>query len=396
MKQEGDDVMSHNDRIYLSAPHMSGREQEYIQEAFDTNWIAPVGPNVDGFEAEIAAYAGVTGAVALSSGTAAVHLALELLGVGQGDRVFCSSLTFVASANPILYRGAEPVFIDSEPDTWNMSPEALRQAFEDAEREGILPKAVIVVHLYGQSAKMTEIIALCDYYEVPVVEDAAESLGSTYRGVASGSMGKLGIYSFNGNKIITTSAGGMLVSNDEQALKKARFLATQARDPAVHYQHSVMGYNYRMSNLLAGVGRAQLQVLNDRVDARRAIYETYRAAFADKKGMRFMPELANTRSNRWLTALTIDKSETGLNVSDLLAALSAQNIEARPVWKPLHLQPLFASASYYRHQGETSVSDRLFETGICLPSGSSLTLSNQQRVIACIQETLDTVSSVNI
>lgn len=386
--------MTHNDRIYLSAPHMSGKEQDYIKEAFDTNWIAPLGPNVDGFEVEIAAHAGVAGAVALSSGTAAIHLALELLGVGQGDRVFCSSLTFVASANPILYCGAEPVFIDSEPETWNMSPEALQQAFEEANRTGRLPKAVIVVHLYGQSAKMNEIVTLCNQYEVPIVEDAAESLGSTYNGVPSGSIGKFGIYSFNGNKIITTSGGGMLVSDDETALRKARYLATQARDPATHYQHSVMGYNYRMSNLLAGVGRAQLQVLNERVDARRAIYETYRTAFADKKGINFMPEQADTRSNRWLTALTIDKSETGLNVSDLLEALSVQNIEARPVWKPLHLQPLFASSTYYSHQGEVSVSDQLFERGICLPSGSSMTPSDQQRVIACIQETLSLVPSM--
>jgi len=316
---------------------------------------------------------------------------LELLGVGQGDRVFCSSLTFVASANPILYSGAQPIFIDSEPDTWNMSPEALQQALEDADRQGNLPKAVIVVHLYGQSAKMNEIMALCDRYEVPVVEDAAESLGATYHGKPSGSMGKFGIYSFNGNKIITTSGGGMLISEDMQLLSKARFLATQARDPAVHYQHSVMGYNYRMSNILAGVGRAQLQVLNERVDARRAINETYRAAFEDIEGIQFMPELMDTRSNRWLTAMTVNPSICGLNVSELIEALTAQNIEARPVWKPLHLQPLFSSATYYSHKGEASISDRLFETGLCLPSGSSMTASNQQRVITCIQELLNTV-----
>jgi len=380
--------MQQQGRIYLSAPHMSGKEQDYIRQAFESNWVAPLGPNVDAFEAEIAAYAGVAGAVALSSGTAAIHLALELLGVGPGDRVFCSTLTFVASANPILYQGAEPVFIDSEPDTWNMSPEALRRALEDADRLGRLPKAVIVVHLYGQSAKMEEIRAACARYDIPIVEDAAESLGSTYRGVPTGSMGRFGIYSFNGNKIITTSGGGMLVSNDEQALRKARFLATQARDPALHYQHSVMGYNYRMSNLLAGVGRAQLEVLNERVEARRAIFETYRAALAGRRGIRFMPELPGTRSNRWLTALLIDPAETGLRIPALVEALQAHNIEARPVWKPLHLQPLFAEALYYPHEGGTSCSDRLFEEGVCLPSGTGMSAADQAKVISVVQEAL--------
>lgn len=385
--------MQHNGRIYLSAPHMSGKEQTYIQEAFDTNWVAPLGPNVDAFESEIAAYAGVAGAVALSSGTAAIHLALELLQVGRGDRVFCSTLTFIASANPILYQGAEPVFIDSEPDTWNMSPEALEVALDEAARDGKLPKAVVVVHLYGQSAKMDRISDLCARYEVPIVEDAAESLGSTYRGTKSGSMGQFGIYSFNGNKIITTSGGGMLVSNDVQALAKARFLATQARDPALHYQHSVMGYNYRMSNLLAGVGRAQLEVLDERVEARRAIFETYRDAFGNHRGVRFMPELADTRSNRWLTTLTIDKQETGLNIPDLIGELSAHNIEARPVWKPLHLQPLFQGVRYYPHEEGTSTSDRLFEEGVCLPSGSGMNRSEQNRVISIVHEALLTATA---
>ncbi|WP_274648616.1 aminotransferase class I/II-fold pyridoxal phosphate-dependent enzyme [Paenibacillus humicola] len=380
--------MSTQDRIYLSAPHMSGKELEYIQEAFSSNWIAPLGPNVDAFESEIAAYAGVKGAVALSSGTAAIHLALRLLGVERGDRVFCSTLTFVASANPILYEGAEPVFIDSEPDTWNMSPEALGMALADAKREGKLPKAVIVVHLYGQSAKMAEIGSLCDRYGVPIIEDAAESLGSAYKGQASGSIGRFGVYSFNGNKIITTSGGGMLVSNDEAALRQARFLATQARDPAPHYQHSAMGYNYRMSNLLAGVGLGQMQVLNERVHARRAIFERYREAFADVQEFQFMPELGNTRSNRWLTALTIEEQGAGTGVTALLDALAAENIEARPVWKPLHLQPLFKGARYYTDQAEESISERLFRTGVCLPSGSSMTAADQQRVIDCIKHTL--------
>ncbi|XMB27398.1 aminotransferase class I/II-fold pyridoxal phosphate-dependent enzyme [Paenibacillus sp. BR2-3] len=380
--------MPTNNRIYLSPPHMSGREQEYINDAFDSNWIAPLGPNVDAFEEEIAAYTGVRGAVALSSGTAAIHIALHLLNVGKGDRVFCSSLTFVASANPICYLGAEPIFIDSEPDTWNMSPIALERALKEAALAGRLPKAVIVVHLYGQSARMKEITALCEHYEIPVIEDAAESLGSTYGGLPSGSLGKFGIYSFNGNKIITTSGGGMLISNDEGALSKARFLATQARDPAPHYQHSIMGYNYRLSNLLAGVGRAQLQVLDERVEARRAIFETYQVALGNNKGIRFMPELANTRSNRWLTTLTVDEEKTGIKVSDLLKSLTADNIEARPVWKPLHMQPLFKDALFYPHSENLCVSEQLFQSGLCLPSGSSMSLSDQQRVINRIQEVL--------
>jgi len=367
---------------------MSGKEQDYIHEAFASNWIAPLGPNVDAFEAEVAAYAGVKGAVALSSGTAAIHLALRLLNVERGDRVFCSTLTFIASANPILYEGAVPVFIDSEPDTWNMSPRALQRALEDADRANQLPKAVIVVNLYGQSAKMAEITDLCSRYEIPIVEDAAESLGSTYQQVPSGSFGKFGIYSFNGNKIITTSGGGMLVSDDETALKQARFLATQARDPAIHYQHSTVGYNYRMSNILAGVGRAQLQVLSERVEARRNIFERYRQAFANVQGFRFMPELANTRSNRWLTAMTVDARETGVNVSDLLEVLTVHNVEARPVWKPLHLQPLFSESRYYHHDEKESVSEQLFKDGICLPSGSSMTRSSQDRVIDLIYSVL--------
>ncbi|NJJ40678.1 aminotransferase class I/II-fold pyridoxal phosphate-dependent enzyme [Paenibacillus sp. 7028] len=381
------------ERIFLSPPHMSGREQLYIDEAFDTNWIAPLGPNVDAFEREIAEYTGSLGAAALSSGTAAIHIALRLLDIGPGDRVFCSSFTFIASANPVLYVGAEPVFIDSEPETWNMSVDALTKAFEDADREGRLPKAVIVVHLYGQSARMKEILALCNRYEVPVIEDAAESLGSTYEGKASGTFGKFGIYSFNGNKIITTSGGGMIVSDDEEALNKARFLATQARDQAPHYQHSVMGYNYRLSNLLAGVGRAQLQVLEERVEARRAVFENYRTAFGELKGIEFMPELPSTRSNRWLTALTLDEEKAGVNISDLLAALAADNIEARPLWKPLHLQPVFAGSRFYPHSGTLCVSERLFQSGICLPSGSSLSAEQQQRVIDSIWRSLEKVAN---
>jgi pyridoxal phosphate-dependent aminotransferase EpsN len=365
---------------------MSGEEQKYIDEAFATNWIAPLGPHVDAFEKEIASFIGVKEAVAVSSGTAAIHLALSLLDVTKGDKVFCSSLSFVASANPIVYQGAEPVFIDSEWDTWNMSPQALRGALEEAAKEGQLPKAVIVVNLYGQSAKMDELLSLCNEYDVPVIEDAAESLGSRYKGKASGTFGKFGIYSFNGNKIITTSGGGMIVSNDTEAMKRARFLATQARDMARHYQHSVMGYNYRMSNILAGVGRSQLQVLEERVRARRLIFDRYVKALGHFPGIQFMPELENTRTNRWLTTLTIDEEGAGISVHSLLDKLEAENIEARPVWKPLHMQPLFKGAGFYPHSEEEVVSEKLFATGLCLPSGSSLTREDQEKVISCITE----------
>lgn len=364
---------------------MSGEEQRYIGEAFATNWIAPLGPHVDAFEKEVANYVGVKEAVAVSSGTAAIHLALCLLDIKKGDRVFCSTLSFVASANPIVYQGAEPVFIDSEWDTWNMSPQALRIALEEAAREGNLPKAVIAVNLYGQSAKMDELLTLCNEYDVPLIEDAAESLGSRYKGKASGTFGKFGIYSFNGNKIITTSGGGMIVSNDTDAMKKARFLATQARDKARHYQHSVMGFNYRMSNILAGVGRSQLQVLDERVRARRLIFDRYYKALAHLPGVRFMPELENTWSNRWLTTLTIDEGVTGVSVHSILDKLEEENIEARPVWKPLHMQPLFRGVRFYSDSEEECVSERLFATGLCLPSGSSLTRDDQERVIRCIK-----------
>ncbi|AOL35912.1 MULTISPECIES: DegT/DnrJ/EryC1/StrS family aminotransferase [Geobacillus] len=380
--------MTNKSRIFLSPPHMSGNEQKYINEAFETNWIAPLGPNVDAFEKELAEYVGSKGAAAVSSGTAAIHLALRLLNVQQGDKVFCSSLTFIASANPILYQGAEPVFIDSEPDTWNMSPLALERAMEVAKKEGKLPKAVIVVNLYGQSAKMDEILEICNHYQVPVVEDAAESLGSTYKGKKSGTFGKFGIYSFNGNKIITTSGGGMLVSDDVEALQKARFLATQARDPAPHYQHSQVGYNYRMSNIVAGIGRAQLEVLDERVKARRAIFDRYVQALGDIEGVQFMPELEGTMSNRWLTTLTIDQQALGVTPMDIINALAEENIEARPVWKPLHLQPVFGGVTYYPHQEGRSVSDELFANGICLPSGSSMTIDEQNRVIDVFVKTI--------
>ncbi|WP_338705409.1 DegT/DnrJ/EryC1/StrS family aminotransferase [Priestia aryabhattai] len=385
-----------NSKIYLSPPHMSGDEKRYIDEAFETNWIAPLGPNVDAFEKELASYVGVSEAVAVSSGTAAIHLALSLLEVTKGDIVFCSTLTFVASANPIIYQGAEPVFIDSEPETWNMSPEALKKALQDAFIQGKLPKAVIVVNLYGQSAKMDQILSLCNQYNVPVIEDAAESLGSTYKGKASGSFGKFGVYSFNGNKIITTSGGGMLVSNDIDELQKARFLATQARDSAPHYQHSQLGYNYRMSNILAGVGRAQLQVLEKRVETRRKIFERYYQELSSLSGIAFMPELSNTKTNRWLTVLTVNEKEAGTSAAELVQAFTEQNIEARPVWKPLHMQPLFKGARYYSHEENKDVAHQLFKTGICLPSGSSMTENEQNKVIKCLKKGLGVLNKEGI
>ncbi len=370
-----------NKPIYLSPPHMGEEEEKLIKEAFLSNWIAPLGPHVDAFEKELADYIGIKGAVALSSGTAAIHLALKLLEVGPHDSVFCSTLTFVASANPILYQRAEPVFIDSEPESWNMSPVALDRALREAEAEGKLPKAVIVVNLYGQSADMEKILNMCSKYNVPIIEDAAESLGATYRGRASGTFGKFGIFSFNGNKIITTSGGGMLVSDDTASLEKARFWATQARDPAIHYQHSQVGYNYRLSNLLAAVGRGQLKVLDERVKACRAVFDKYREALSEIDGLSFMPEASFGRATRWLTALTVDPQRTGTSAAKIISIMSAENIEARPVWKPLHLQPLFDKCKYYPHFTKESVSDNLFYQGICLPSGSSLTQEEQQRVI---------------
>jgi pyridoxal phosphate-dependent aminotransferase EpsN len=389
-------VFTNKKRIYLSPPHMSGNEMTYIQDAFDTNWIAPLGPHVDAFEKELASYVGVNDAAAVSSGTAAIHLALRLLDVKAGDTVFCSSLTFVASANPIVYLGASPVFIDSESETWNMSPQALEHALYDAANNNKLPKAVIVVNLYGQSAKMDEILAICQKFNIPIIEDAAESLGSTYKGRASGSFGKFGIYSFNGNKIISTSGGGMLVSNEGEELNKARFLATQARDYAVHYQHSQLGYNYRMSNVLAGIGRAQLEVLEERVNARRAIFKKYVQELAHVPGIEFMPELPDTRSNRWLTVLTLDENEAGISVEALLGALAEQNIEARPVWKPLHMQPLFEGVPFYPHSDNEHVSEQLFKTGLCLPSGSSMSEDEQMRVIECIKESLIKARSISV
>ncbi|MDR1481047.1 MAG: DegT/DnrJ/EryC1/StrS family aminotransferase [Synergistaceae bacterium] len=368
------------ERVYLSSPHMGGKEILYVREAFDTNWVAPLGPHVEAFERECAAYAGVKSALALSSGTAAAQLASVLLGIGRGSVFFCSSLTFIASLAPIVQAGAVPIFIDSEPESWNMSPTALRAAFEDAGAEGARPAAVVIVNLYGQSCDMDELIPICESRGVPVIEDAAESMGSLYRGRRTGSFGYFGFYSFNGNKIITTSGGGMLLSDDEESIDRARFLSTQARDRAPWYQHSELGYNFRLSNVLAGIGRAQLELLERRIGERRAVYERYREALSGTPGVEFMPEPDWSRTNRWLTTLTIDPSVTGVTNLDIIAALAKRNIESRPVWKPMHLQPVFERARYYRH-GDDDVSARLFENGLCLPSGSNLTKSDQDRVI---------------
>ena len=366
--------------ILLSTPHMGDNEMSFVEEAFRTNWIAPLGPNVDAFERDIARIAGVDHAAALSSGTAALHLAMVLLDVGPGDRVFCSSFTFAASCNPIRYQHAEPVFIDSDEDSWNMSPAALERALHQASKAGKMPKAVVVVNLYGQSADMDPIVALCDAYDVPIIEDAAESLGARYKGKPSGSFGRLSAFSFNGNKIITTSGGGMLVSDDGALIERARFLSTQARDPAPWYEHSVIGYNYRMSNILAGVGRGQMMVLDERVRARRAVFDAYVAGLAKVPGIAWMPEPAWSYSNRWLSTCTIDPAITGISAFDLIAALGAEMIEARPLWKPMHRQPVFAGCDYVT-DGNASVSDRLFENGLCLPSGSNMSHEEIGRII---------------
>lgn len=375
-------------RIYISPPHMGGKEQQFIKEAFEDNWISPVGPHINQFEQEIADYTGALGAVALSSGTAALHLALRYFGVGKGDNVFCSSLTFVASANPILYEGATPVFIDSEPSSWNMSPLALERAFLEAEKAGNIPKAVIVVNLYGQSADMEPIVEICHHYKVPIIEDAAESLGSIYKGKASGTIGKFGIYSFNGNKIITTSNGGMIVSDDVEALNKIRFWSTQAKEATSYYQHNEVGFNYRLSNILAGIGRGQLMVLNERISARRKIFKQYYEELSSIKGVRFLEEAPYGKSTHWLTVLTLDPSQVGTTPEKVIALLEANNIEARHVWKPMHLQPLYKTYKYYSHEKGKSISDELFERGICLPSGSNLSTEEQRRIIDCIKREL--------
>lgn len=368
-------------KILLSTPHMGDRELEFVKEAFTTNWIAPVGPHIDAFETEFCQTVGIAHAAAVSSGTAALHLALRLVGIEPGDEVFCSTLTFIASASPIAFLGAKPVFIDSDRDSWNLDPELLTQALAARAKIGKLPKAVVLVHLYGQSADIDPILAACDRYEIPLVEDAAEALGASYKGRAPGTFGRVGIYSFNGNKIITTSGGGMLVSEDRELVSQARFLATQARDLAPHYQHSHIGYNYRLSNILAGVGRGQLQVLEQRVAARRRNFEIYQQALGDLPGIEFMPEASFGKATRWLTCLTIDPKHFGADREEVRLALSAQNIETRPVWKPLHLQPVFADCECIGGK----VAEDLFRDGLCLPSGSNLTDADLHRVIKAIE-----------
>ena len=359
---------------------MSGLEEQFVAEAFATNWIAPIGPHVTAFEEEFAALVGVTHAAALSSGTAALHLALLLAGVETGDEVLVSTLTFSASANPIVYLGGRPVFIDSEPISWNMDPDLLSTTLARKARQGRLPKAVVVVHLYGQSANLDPILAACAQYDVPLIEDAAEALGSSYHSHTPGVFGKAGIYSFNGNKIITTSSGGMLVSDDAALIAHARKLATQARDPAPHYQHSEIGYNYRMSNVLAGIGRGQLRVLEERVQARRRNFNFYQKMLGKLPGITFMPEAPWGRHTRWLTVMTIDSTACGVTCEDLRVALEAKNIESRPVWKPMHLQPVFADCESV---GGT-VAQSLFENGLCLPSGSNLT----EKDLACVVDAI--------
>ncbi|MBN8465333.1 aminotransferase class I/II-fold pyridoxal phosphate-dependent enzyme [Corallococcus exiguus] len=368
-------------RIYLSSPHMGTLERGYVDDAFASNWIAPLGPHVDAFQEEFARCVGTPHALALSSGTAALHLALQLVGVGPGDDVLVSTLTFSASVNPIRYLGACPVFIDSERTSWNMDPALLEEELAMRARLGRLPRAVVVVHLYGQSADLDPLMAACDRYGVPVVEDAAEALGSTYKGRTPGTVGRVGIYSFNGNKILTTSGGGMLVSADGELVQHALKLATQARDTAPHYQHSEIGYNYRMSNVLAAIGRGQLHVLEDRVAARRANHAFYAEAFRDLPGIQFMPEAPWGRHTRWLTTLTIDPEAFGADREAVRVALERENIEARPVWKPMHLQPVFAN--FERRRG--SVAEDLFRHGLCLPSGSNLTRRELERVVEAVQ-----------
>ncbi len=368
-------------RLYLSPPHLSGYEKEYIEDAIRTNWIAPLGPHVDAFEKEFAEYLGIEHVTAVSSGTAALHLSMILSEVGPGDEVICSSLTFSASANPIVYQGATPIFIDADTLNWNIDPGLLEEAIRDCAKRGKLPKAVIAVDLYGQSADYIRIEEICSRYETPLIEDAAESLGSTYKGKKTGSFGNLAIFSFNGNKIITTSGGGMLVSKNQALIQRARFLATQARDPAPHYQHSTIGYNYRMSNILASIGRGQLRVIDLRVAARRYNFSYYQKALEDVPGIGFMPEASYGESNRWLTCITVDPALFGMTREDIRLALEKENIESRPIWKPMHLQPVFSHCKMYGG----SVSEKIFEKGLSLPSGTAMSDDDRERVVRVIR-----------
>ncbi|MFN2382902.1 MAG: DegT/DnrJ/EryC1/StrS family aminotransferase [Gemmatimonadota bacterium] len=368
-------------RIWLSTPHMGGDELGFIHEAFETNWIAPLGPNVDAFEQEFAAAVGARHAVAMSSGTAALLVALRQTGVGPGDEVLVSTLTFVASVSPILELGATPIFLDADPATWNLNPALVLATLRERAARDALPKALVVVHLYGQSADMDPILEACAAFGVPVIEDAAEALGATYRGRAAGTLSRIGIYSFNGNKIITTAGGGMLVTEEAALADWARKLITQAREPAPHYEHEELGYNYRMSNVLAGIGRGQLRVLEDRVAQRRANCAYYQAALGELPGVAFMPEAAYGRCTRWLTCLTIDSAAAGVDREAVRLGLLAENIEARPIWKPMHQQPILRG---YPVIGG-AVADAIFAAGLCLPSGSNLTEPELERVVAGVR-----------
>ena len=371
-------------KILLASPHMSdeGYEQQFIKEAFDTNWIAPLGENVNKFEEEIANYVGVKTGAALSAGSAAIHLGLKALNVKQGDIVFCSSLTFSATCNPIIYQNATPVFIDSEYETWNMDPLALEKAFEKYPN----PKAVIVVHLYGTPAKMDEIIKICKKHNVPLIEDAAESLGSIYNGQQTGTFGEYGVFSFNGNKIITTSGGGMLVSNNEDGIKKVRFWATQSKEPVRHYEHKEIGYNYRMSNICAGIGRGQLKVLDKRIEKKTEIYNKYKNELEKVKEIKMQPLPKNTKPNHWLSVMTIDK-DSKVKPLNIMETLEKENIDSRPVWKPMHLQPVFKEYDFITAKNDgTSVSEDLFNRGVCLPSDTKMTEEEQERVIDIIKK----------
>ena len=373
--------MSEKKKIYLSSPTMHGDEQRFVNEAFETNWVAPLGPNVNNLETEMAEYTGCGYAAALSAGTAAIHLGLKLLGVGQGDIVFVSALTFSASCNPIVYEKVTPVFIDSEPDTWNMSPKALEKAFEKYPN----PKAVIIVHLYGTPAKLDELMDICSRHNVPVLEDAAESLSSTYKGRHTGTFGRIGIYSFNGNKIITTSGGGMLVSKEEELVKEARKLATQARDAARHYQHSEIGYNYRMSNIDAGIGRGQLLHLEEHKALKKKIYKWYGEAFGDIEGILMNPMNPKGDANNWLSCITL-REGCGVVPYDVMDALEAENIETRPIWKPMQLQPVFEGCDFVSHNDNgLSVSEDIFNRGVCLPSDIKNSDEDMERITGIIR-----------
>jgi dTDP-4-amino-4,6-dideoxygalactose transaminase len=372
-------------KIWLSSPHMGGEEIRFVQEAFSSNWIAPLGPNLTGFEKELATYCKVSDCAALSSGTAAIHLALILLDIKGGDEVLCSTFTFSASCNPIVYQGATPVFVDSERDTWNMDPDLLRKAIEDRITvTGKKPKAIILVHLYGMPAKLDEIVQIAEEFQIPLIEDAAEALGSTYKGKQVGTFGLFGIFSFNGNKIITTSGGGALISRNPDFVEQSRFLSTQARDKAPHYQHSQIGYNYRLSNVCAGIGRGQLMVLDKWIEKRRSNFSFYKKQFRDLNHITFLDEPTGLFSNRWLTTILVEP-EAGISRETIRLALEKKNIESRPLWKPMHVQPVFAKYPAYTN----GVSEELFDKGLCLPSGSNLTPEQ----LTYVAETLKTIST---